>query len=38
MGRCVKSRGFRGARINPVQEVAVQNFQRAIAKYLGQPE
>ena len=33
--RGMKSRGFRGARPNPRQEVAVLNFHRTLAEYMG---
>ena len=31
----MKSRGFRGARPNPVQEVPVSNFHRGLRKFMG---
>jgi hypothetical protein len=31
----MKSRGFAGARTNPVQEKAISNFHRALRRYLG---
>jgi len=31
----VHSRGFKGARTNPVQEVAISNFHRTLHRYLG---
>jgi phenylpropionate dioxygenase-like ring-hydroxylating dioxygenase large terminal subunit len=31
----MKSRGWKGARTNPVQEIPVNNFHRALGKYLG---
>ena len=31
----MKSRGFKGARPNPRQEVAVINFHRTLASYMG---
>ena len=31
----MKSRGFIGARPNPVQEVAVSHFHKMLAKYMG---
>ena len=31
----MKSRGWRGARTNPVQEVSITNFHSALARYLG---
>jgi len=34
--RGLKSRGFRGARPNPVQEVPVSNFHRALHEFLGE--
>jgi hypothetical protein len=30
----MKSRGFRGARTNPLQESTVSNFHRALLEYL----
>jgi hypothetical protein len=33
--RGMKSRGFAGARPNPVQEVAVSHFHRVLAQYMG---
>jgi len=33
--RGMKSRGFRGARPNPVQERAVSNFHRALHEFIG---
>lgn len=33
--RGMKSRGFRGARPNPRQEVAVYNFHKTLAEYMG---
>jgi len=33
----VKSRGFAGARTNPVQEVAISNFHRVWTEYMGGP-
>jgi len=34
----VRSRGFQGLRTNPVQEMAVRNFHRALDKYLNAPD
>lgn len=34
----MKSRGFKGARTNPVQEATVSNFHRALREYLDDPE
>lgn len=34
--RGMKSRGFRGAMLNPVQEAAVANFHTVLARYLSQ--
>lgn len=33
----MKSRGFPGARVNPVQERAISNFHRALREYLAMP-
>jgi hypothetical protein len=33
----MKSRGWKGARTNPVQEIPVNNFHRALNKYLCDP-
>jgi phenylpropionate dioxygenase-like ring-hydroxylating dioxygenase large terminal subunit len=35
--RGIKSRGFKGARPSPVQEVAISNFHRALHSYLARP-
>jgi hypothetical protein len=35
VNRGMKSRGFRGAVLNPVQEAAVANFHAVLDRYLG---
>jgi phenylpropionate dioxygenase-like ring-hydroxylating dioxygenase large terminal subunit len=36
--RGMKSRGFKGARTNPLQEATVSNFHRALLEYVNQQE
>lgn len=33
----MKSRGFAGARTNPVQEVPINNFHKTLYRYLATP-